>query len=110
MNRKDGKPATRKTATVRLLSGFDQWVLGPGSADGRVVPPGRRPLVSRQAGWISPVVVTGGVVSGTWARADDEVTVALFREARMPRRELTEEVARLGSTLDRPLRLTIHQV
>jgi hypothetical protein len=35
---------------------------GPGSADGRVVLSARRAAVSRQAGWISPVVVAGGVV------------------------------------------------
>jgi hypothetical protein len=30
------------------------------------VPVSRRAAVSRQAGWISPVVLVGGVVCGTW--------------------------------------------
>src|SRR3954447_25122145 len=53
--------ASPSTAT-RLLPSYDQWVLGPGTADAHVVPPGRRALVSRQAN----LVIVGGVVSGTW--------------------------------------------
>ncbi|MGH2489162.1 MAG: winged helix DNA-binding domain-containing protein, partial [Candidatus Limnocylindria bacterium] len=49
--------STRPTRAVRLLPGFDQYVLGPGTADGHVVPGARRAAVSRPAGWISPVVV-----------------------------------------------------
>ena len=37
-----------------------------GTADGRVVPTARRSAVSRQAGWISPVVVVSGVVRGSY--------------------------------------------
>ena len=60
----DDLASTEPTRAVRLLPGFDQYVLGPGTADGHVVPTARRAAVSRQAGWISPVVVAGGVVSG----------------------------------------------
>lgn len=99
--------ATPTTTAVRLLPGFDQWVLGPGTADGHVVPPARRTLVSRQA----PIVVVGGVVSGTWALTDDHVTVAWFAEVGpLPRRALAEEVARLAVILDRQLELTIRNV
>ena len=57
----DDLVATPPTRAVRLLPGFDQFVLGPGTGDGRVVPAARRVAVSRQAGWISPIVVVGGV-------------------------------------------------
>ena len=100
--------ATKPTKAVRLLGGFDQYVLGPGTADTHVVPAKRRAAVSRQAGWISPVVVAGGPVSGTWELDGDEVRVAWFKEAgRAPRKALESEVARLSSILDRDLHAAI---
>jgi hypothetical protein len=96
------------TKAVRLLPGFDQYVLGPGTGDGHVVPTSRRSAVSRQSGWISPVVVVGGVVCGTWELDADDVRVAWFREAgRPPRTALRAELARLSSILDRDLRSEI---
>ena len=96
--------ATPATTAVRLLPGYDQWVLGPGTADAHVVPPAKRTLVSRQAN----IVIVGGVVSGTWSLTDDQVVTAWFAEAGPPARErLAEEVARLASILDRPLRSTV---
>ena len=104
----DELAATKPTTAVRLLPGFDQYVLGPGTADGHVVPTARRAAVSRQSGWISPVVVAGGVVCGTWELDGDRVRVSWFREAgRPPRTALKAEVARLSSILDRVLRPAI---
>jgi Winged helix DNA-binding domain len=92
--------ATPASTAVRLLPGYDQWVLGPGTTDAHVVPPARRQLVSRQAN----IVLFGGVVSGTWSLFDDQVIAAWFAEAGPPAREaLAEEVARLATILDRPL-------
>ncbi len=100
----DELASARPTPVVRLLPGFDQYVLGPGTADGHVVPAARRSAVSKQSGWISPIVVTGGVVCGTWGLDGDRVRVAWFREAgRLPRNALEAEVARLSSILDRGL-------
>jgi hypothetical protein len=100
--------AARPTTAVRLLPGFDQYVMGPGTADGHVVPKARRGAVSKQSGWISPVVVAGGAVCGTWEFDGDRVHVAWFREAgRPPRNALKAEVARLSSILDRGLRSAI---
>jgi hypothetical protein len=103
----DELASTQPTAAVRLLPGFDQYVLGPGTADGRVVPPSQRSAVSRQAGWISPVVVAGGSVRGTWRLDGDCVEVAWFADAgRLPRKAVTAEVARLSAIVDRELRPT----
>lgn len=100
--------STSPTAVVRLLPGFDQYVLGAGTADGRVVPTARRAAVSRQSGWISPVVVVGGVVSGTWELDGDEARIAWFGEAgKPPRNALKAELARLSSLLGRDLRPAI---
>jgi hypothetical protein len=96
--------STTATTTTRLLPGYDQWVLGPGTADAHVVPPARRTLVSRQAN----IVIAGGVVSGTWSLTDDRVVVAWFTEAAPPVRDvLAAEVLRLATILDRPLQLTV---
>jgi hypothetical protein len=104
----DALVATRPTTAVRLLPGFDQYVLGPGTKDGHVVPAARRSAVSRQAGWISPVVVAGGRVSGTWELDGAEVRVGWFDESgRPPKRALQAEVTRLSTVLDRDLRSVI---
>ena len=96
--------STTPTKAVRLLPGFDQYVLGPGTGDGHVVPPARRAAVSRQAGWISPVVVVGGAVGGTWKLDGDRVEIAWFSEAGTPPRSaLDAEIARLSSILGRTL-------
>lgn len=114
----DGEPAfvrtedldelleARPSTEVRLLAGFDQWVMGPGTDDPHVVPPERRTAVSRQSGWIAPVVLRGGVVAGTWKLDGAALTVSWFRESgASPRRAIAAEVERLGTLLDRRLRL-----
>jgi hypothetical protein len=103
--------ATSPTTTVRLLPGFDQYVLGPGTGDRHVVPSARRAAVSRQSGWISPVVLRGGVVSGTWKLDDHAVRVSWFGEAgKAPRNALRTEVARLAAILGRELTAVIDAV
>ena len=96
--------ATPATTAVRLLPGYDPWVLGPGTADAHVVRAARRALVSRQAN----IAIAGGVVSGTWALSRDEVEVAWFTEAGpAPADAIHEETGRLAGILDRPLRAQI---
>jgi hypothetical protein len=100
--------AARPTSGVRFLGGFDAYVLGPGSTNPHVIPQARRAAVSRQAGWISPVVVSGGVISGTWRLDGDRVLVEWFRESgRAPAIALEEEVMRLAAILGRPLSAVI---
>ncbi len=104
----DALAAAKPTRTVRLVGGFDQWVLGPGTDDERVIPRARRPEVSKTAGWIAPVVLFGGVVSGTWQLEGDRIDVAWFAETgRIPRSELDREARRLGRTLGRKLVLKV---
>jgi hypothetical protein len=100
--------STKATRVVRLVPGFDQFVMGPGTGDGHVVPARRRAAVSKQSGWISPVVLGGGVVDGTWGLSGDRVLVAWFREAgAVPRKALHAEVGRLSTILARDLRLEV---
>ena len=103
--------ATKPTSAVRLLPGFDQFVLGPGTKDGHVTPAARRSDVSRTAGWISPVVVAGGVVCGTWELDGGDVRIAWFTEAgRVPRRAIAAEVSGLSTRLDADLRADVRPV
>jgi hypothetical protein len=100
----DSLLAAKPTRDVRLLPGFDQWVLGLGTDDPHIVPQGRRAAVSRQSGWIAPLVVAGGVIRGTWRLEGDRVSIAWFAEAgRPPQGALAEEVARLAGLVGRPL-------
>ncbi|UNO40652.1 crosslink repair DNA glycosylase YcaQ family protein [Streptomyces sp. MST-110588] len=93
----DALAATDPSREVRLLAGFDQYVLGPGTADTRLIAPSRRKAVSRAAGWISPVVVHGGRVVGVWEFTDEEVVVTLFEEAGdVPADALEAEAAHLA--------------
>jgi hypothetical protein len=97
---------TRRNTSVRLLPGFDQWLLGPGTADAHIVPPGKRAIVSRGAN----VVIAEGVVSGTWSLAHDRVAIEWFADGRPPTQALAEEVARLATILGRPLQSTVETV
>jgi Winged helix DNA-binding domain len=104
----DEVATAKPTRAVRLLPGFDQYVLGPGTADPHVVPRARRALVSKQSGWIAPVVVVGGSVGGTWALDGKTVRVAWFEEAgKQPRQALRREVSRLSDILGRRLELEL---
>ncbi len=103
--------ATPPTDAVRLVPAFDQWVLGPGTDDSHVIPARRRNAVSRQAGWIAPTVLVGGVVGGTWELDGNRVRIAWFREVERPRRgALEDEVARLSAILGRRMDVAIESV
>jgi winged helix DNA-binding protein len=100
----DDLRAAVPSTVVRLLPAYDQWALGPGTADERIVPPARRAIVTRGAN----VVVVGGVVAGTWAIRDDEVAIDWFAESgRQPGDAIEREVERLAGILDRPLRVAV---
>ncbi|AJT65420.1 winged helix DNA-binding domain-containing protein [Streptomyces chattanoogensis] len=91
---------------VRLLAGFDQYVLGPGTGDTRLIAADRRKAVSRAAGWISPVVVHRGRVAGVWEFTEEAVVVTLFGEhGEVPPEGLEAEAAHLARCTgrERPL-------
>src|SRR4029077_11459064 len=55
---------TKKPRAVRLLPGFDQFVMGPGTEDPHVIPAHRRSAVSTQSGWSPPGRNGGGAGRG----------------------------------------------
>jgi hypothetical protein len=96
----DDLGGTSPTQTVRLLPGFDQYVLGPGTKAEEIIAPARRAEVSRTAGWISSVVVAEGRVAGTWEVDSGKVRVRLFEDAgTTPGPALDAEVARVEALL-----------
>jgi hypothetical protein len=56
--------ATEPSRVVRLLAGFDPYVVGTLAQ----LPKEQRAAVSRTSGWISPVLVDGGRIVGTWTQ------------------------------------------
>jgi hypothetical protein len=77
---------------IRLLGGFDQYLLGPGTNDEALLPKEHRSAVSRTSGWISPIVVVKGRVVGVWSIEEQELVVAPFPDSRrLPRKDLEKE-------------------
>jgi hypothetical protein len=97
--------AATPSSAVHLLPGPDQWVMGPGTKDTRIVPPAVRQQVSRGAN----VVVVGGVVRGTWVARDGDLVVTWADEhgRRPARAEVEAGAERLGRALGGPLTLTV---
>ncbi len=98
--------ATGEGSAVRLLPGYDQWVLGPGTSDTNIVPAAWRSVISAGAN----ILLIRGRVGGTWSASDDRVTVKRFEGAESPSSDALEgEVARLATILDRSLRLEVER-
>lgn len=94
---------------IRLLGGFDQYLLGPGTKDDVVLAAEHRSAVSRAAGWISPVVVQDGRVVGVWEIANQELVVTPFPDTRrLPLKAVEKEaahVARASGVSKLPVRM-----
>ena len=79
--------ATEPSRLVRLLPGFDPYVVGALNQLEHLIRGPYRDQVSRTSGWISPVLVDGGRIVGTWRQEIRggrlELAVAPFE--RLPR-------------------------
>ncbi|MGI5274607.1 winged helix DNA-binding domain-containing protein [Nonomuraea sp. CA-218870] len=89
----DDLAATRPSAEVHLLPGFDPYILGAPRSLEPLIPAAARPKVSRQAGWISPVVLHGGRVAGVWKTEAGRVVTDLFED--VPEGPLRAAVSRV---------------
>jgi hypothetical protein len=98
----DGLLNARPNDAVRLLPVYDQWVMGPGTADPHVTPVARRALVSSGAN----VAIVSGVVAGTWSLKGDALRVEWFDKKKAPASAaLANEVERIGKILGRTIHL-----
>jgi hypothetical protein len=96
--------ATSGSPAVRLLPGRDPWVMAIGTSDTRVVPAARRRVVSRSAN----LVVSRGLVAGTWTLRGGRLEVSWFEESgRVPRTALDRATTELARLLDRPLDVAV---
>jgi hypothetical protein len=97
---------------VRLLPGFDPYVVGALRQLDRLVPtPAHKRAVSRTSGWISPVLLDGGRIAGTWTQESTggrlAVTIAPFGPLRRGLQAAAEaEAARWSDYAAAPLHLT----
>lgn len=100
---------------VVLLGGFDPYVLAPISHRDAIVPEGRLDQVSRTAGWISAVVLVGGMVAGIWTTEaggeGTQVVVTPFRTlTAVERAGIEQRVAELaGHLLPAATTVTVEQ-
>jgi hypothetical protein len=92
----DELAASKPSRAVRLLPAFDQYLLGPGTDDPVVLAPQYRPLVSRAAGWIAPIVVSRGRVTGVWSGGWGGGPVEVEEFEPVPATPLATEVRRVG--------------
>jgi hypothetical protein len=92
------------SADVRLLGGFDPYTLSLQKEAEPLLPLARRALVSREAGWISAVLLAGGAVAGTWTHETKPkattVEVSPWRRlTRTERRTVEAEAEAIGAFL-----------
>ncbi|GAA2114322.1 winged helix DNA-binding domain-containing protein [Kitasatospora saccharophila] len=92
----DELAATAPTASVHLLGAFDQYVLGPGTKATEILPAAHRAKVSRTAGWISPLLLVDGRITGTWEQDGPALTVTPFEQP-PPAAALTAAAERLAA-------------
>jgi len=98
----DELAATAPAAGIRLLGGFDPYTLSLQKEAEPLLPLARRSLVSRQAGWISAVLLDGGCVAGTWTHdlGPRRTRIELAPWRALSKRELAAvdgEAARIGA-------------
>jgi hypothetical protein len=96
--------APEPDSTVSLLGGFDPYTLSLQKEAEPLLPLARRPLVSRTAGWISAVLLSGGAVAGTWthetkARATTIELTPWRRLAKGERTTIEAEAQAIGQFL-----------
>ncbi len=92
----------RASGVVRLLPGLDPWILGAGTADVRIVPPGRRTQITRGA---NPVLVDGRV-TGIWKITKQVLQVTAFTRT-FSRTDLDAERGRLSEALGHEIGISV---
>jgi hypothetical protein len=96
---------------VRLLPGFDPFTNELPRRVDAVLSDGYHERVHRTAGWVTPIVVVDGRVAGTWEIGGGKagtVAVQPFERLTAPaRKQLKDEVERVGAFLDRPLKAEV---
>lgn len=95
---------------VRLLPGFDQWVVGASRTAPAQLGPEHKARVYRPQGWLSPVLLVNGRMEGVWRheRKGRRLIVELEPFGRLPkwaRTQADREASRLADFLGGELSL-----
>jgi hypothetical protein len=80
---------------VRLLPGFDMWVIGAARDAAALLDPAEKKRVYRDQGWISPVLLVNGRMEGVWKheRKGKRLEVAIEPFRKLPKRARAEAEA-----------------
>ena len=86
---------------VRLLPGFDMWVIGAARDAAALLDPAEKKRVYRNQGWISPVLLVNGRMDGVWKheRKGKRLAVTIEPFGKLPkwaRKEAEAEAERLA--------------
>jgi uncharacterized protein YcaQ len=89
---------------VRLLPGFDMWVIGASRDAAALLDPAEKKRVYRNQGWISPVLLVNGRMEGVWKheRKGKRLTMTIEPFGRLPswaRADVEAEAERLAGFL-----------
>jgi hypothetical protein len=106
----DELTSTKPTAALRLLPGFDQYVIAATRHAEQLLPGPHRDRVYRPQGWLSAVLLVGGRMDGVWRHERKgprvEVTIEPFgRLAKGVRPAAEAEAERLAAFLGADLAL-----
>ena len=105
-------PAVATTAAVRLLPGFDEYILGYKDRSAMLTPAEELRVVPGKNGMFLGTVTVGGVVVGTWGRRTTPratvVTVSPFAPLTPTRRRAVERAAAAyGRFLETPVTVEV---
>ena len=93
----DDLRAAQPADAVMLLPGYDQWVIGAGTADQMIVPPHLRPAATKGTG----LVLVGGRAACTWKRAKTVIEIDWAGAGPAPLDALGDAGARLAALTGR---------
>jgi uncharacterized protein YcaQ len=104
--------ATEPANVVRLLPAFDQWVVCASRRVPALLDPKYKQRIYRLQGWVSPVLLVNGHMSGVWKHEHKDRTVSVEIEpfAKLPRwtrAHIAAEAERLANFVGGDLKLTI---
>jgi Winged helix DNA-binding domain len=96
---------------LRLLPGFDMWVIGAAREAAALLDPAEKKRVYRNQGWISPVVLVNGRMEGVWKyeRKGKRLLLELEPFGKLPKWARTQaeaEAERIADHLDGALELS----
>ena len=97
----DGVLTAEVSDAVVLVPGADQWILGAGTSDTRIVPSRHRSLATRGAN----LILIGGRASGTWKLTGEQIHLTWLDGATASPVSLSAAVERLAVASGRQLRL-----